>query len=699
MFGLALPEAHKMAQAGSTFDWFLPIHSAEMPAIRLFCFPHAGGSASSFSHWAGKLSQRIDVVAIAPPGRGSRMQEPLPDDTLAMAATIADGLKSQSDVPFAFFGHSFGSLVAYECARELQRRGQAAPVLLIASAHEAPQLSGSEPTAWLHALPDVEFLKEARSCGFIPEEAVQNAELLAILAPVLRADLRLNETYKHEVPAQLLTCPVVAFGGTADFIEPAALQAWQAVSAETCPEARLFSGGHFYQDENEAALSAIGAQLISVVETLPPSVIEGGLEARYTTEPSTAKPCHELFDEQARRSPDVIAIVDVLRQLTYEQLRLESDLLARKIQQLGGGKGSIIGSYMPHRAEYIIANLAIFKAGGAIFPLETNYPPELLAELAEMAGIDIVLTIEEMKGMLPTELRTADHSICLEGEWYATLQGADLPELRDPGVCLADPAYVTMTSGSTGRPKGIINAHIGATCNFLARFDLVPYHEGEREALNVFFVWECLRPLLKGATAYIIPDDVIFDPKRLANFIHEHCITRLMTTTQLLEAILEYPGLNVASRLDSIRYWYLEGEPVPARVVNKWLAELGDGHGLYNVYSTWESLDCSYAHLNQEILTSKFAPIGLPIKNVTVYLMTGEDDSRQIAPLGSPGEIYVDSPGLALSYLGDPVKTAEKFLTVDVTVNGKAKTLRLCLLRHKNNVKLPIIILCHSQNQ
>ena len=270
---------------------------------------------------------------------------------------------------------------------------------------------------------------------------------------MLRADLRLNETYKHEDSAHLLTCPVAAFGGTSDFIKRDSLQAWQTVSAEDCPEVRLFSGGHFYQDENDAALSAIEAELMSVTQTLPPSVIDGGLEPRYTTDPSTAKLCHELFDEQARRTPDTVAIVDVHRELTYEQLRVESDLLARKIQQLGGGKGSIIGSYMPHRAEYIIGKLAIFKAGGAIFPLETNYPPSLIDELAEIAGIEIVLTIEEMKNMLPTHLRSDDHSVCLEGEWVCHVARSSSARTTRSSVCLADPAYATMTSGSTGRPR------------------------------------------------------------------------------------------------------------------------------------------------------------------------------------------------------------------------------------------------------
>ncbi len=603
-----------------------------------------------------------------PPGRASRLGQPLPDDVDAMATTIADGIHQQSDVPFAFFGHSFGSLVAFEVARKLEARGMPGPLMLIASAHSAPQLHATSPSAWLHELAEDEFVARSLAHGYIPEEAAGNAELLAVLSPVLRADLRLDEIYTASETQALSACTVVAFGGNDDpAVDVQSLAAWGALSGTQLPEIstlRMYSGGHFYLETNPEVVPAIESYLMAVLKERPKSAKYGVPESRHLADPSTAKCVHILFDEQAARTPSAVAIMDVHRQLTYAELKHESDLLARHLQSLGITKGDIVGSYTPHRAEYIIANLAIFKAGAAIFPLETNYPADLLAELIEMAGMSVVLTMSSMKRMLPPSHQTDSHCFCLEGEWVQQLEELGLAQIKDPQVGLADRAYVTMTSGSTGRPKGVVNAHIAATHNFLSRFDMTPYEPGEREGLNVFFIWECFRPILQGATAYIIPDEVIVDPRALVKFLHENEITRLQTTTQLIEAVLDHPGLDLTSKLEKIRYWYQCGEPVPARVVAKWIDVLGEQHRLVNCYGSWEALDHSVAFLDSPVLSgSKFAPVGLPLPSVNIYIV---DEELQLLPSGCPGEMLIEAPGLAIEYLHDPEKTAQKFLHIDM---------------------------------
>lgn len=652
------------------FEWFVTLGPRDWPHVRLFCFPHAGGSAAAYASWPNTLPDTIEVVAVQPPGRASRLGQPLPVDLDAMASAIADGIQQQSDVPFAFFGHSFGSLIAYEVARKLEDRGLPGPLMLIASAHSAPHLHAPSPSSWLHELTEEEFVARSLAHGYIPQEAAGNTELLAVLSPVLRADLRLEEIYTTQTARAFKTCTVLAFGGSEDgTVDMASLAAWSTLSSTTGQQPefasmRLFSGGHFYVDTNSEVLPSIEACLMAVLKERPKSATYGVPEARFLADPSTAKCVHVLFDEQAARTPSAVAIVDLHRQLTYSELKQESDLLARHLQRLGITKGDIVGSYTPHRAEYIIANLAIFKAGGAIFPLETNYPADLLAELIQMAGISVVLTMSSMKPMLPLSHQSDGHCFCLEGEWAQVLNESDLPGLNDPQVGLSDRAYVTMTSGSTGRPKGVVNAHIGATHNFLSRFDLTPYNPGEREGLNVFFVWECFRPILQGATAYIIPDEVIVDPRALVNFLHENKVTRLQTTTQLIEAVLEHPGLDLATKLKNIRYWYQCGEPVPARVVAKWTDVLGKQHRLVNCYGSWEALDHSVAFLDSPIQSgSKFAPVGLPLPSVNIYVV---DEDLRLLPSGCPGEMLIEAPGLAIEYLHDPEKTAQRFFYVDM---------------------------------
>ncbi len=284
------------------YEWFVTVGPRDMPHIRLFCFPHAGGSAAAYASWPAMLPQHIEVVAVQPPGRASRLGQPLPDDIDAMATTIADGIQQQSDVPFAFFGHSFGSLVAFEVARKLEARGVPGLLMLIASAHSAPQLHTTSPSAWLHELTEDEFVARSLAHGYIPEEAAGNTELLAVLSPVLRADLRLDEIYTAKDPQALSTCAVVAFGGRDDpAVDVESLAAWGALSGMQLLEIaslRLFSGSHFYLETNPEVLPAVESYLMAVLKQRPKSA-KYGVESRPLADPRTAQCVHILFDEQA----------------------------------------------------------------------------------------------------------------------------------------------------------------------------------------------------------------------------------------------------------------------------------------------------------------------------------------------------------------------------------------------------------------
>jgi medium-chain acyl-[acyl-carrier-protein] hydrolase len=160
---------------------------------------------------------------------------------------LADGLQPLLDMPFAFFGHSLGAIIAFEVARELRHRGAPQPVHLFVSAHGPGFLpSGHDP---LHILPDSEFAAEVGRFGGIPEVFLRNKELLDIILPVLRADFQLYETHKY-IPEAPLDIPVTAIGGLQDASFTADdLNAWQR---ETTAEfiLRMLPGGHFYLNES-----------------------------------------------------------------------------------------------------------------------------------------------------------------------------------------------------------------------------------------------------------------------------------------------------------------------------------------------------------------------------------------------------------------------------------------------------------------
>jgi acyl-CoA synthetase (AMP-forming)/AMP-acid ligase II len=171
----------------------------------------------------------------------------------------------------------------------------------------------------------------------------------------------------------------------------------------------------------------------------------------------------------------------------------------------------------------VIANLGIFKAGGSMFLIETNFTPQLIADFLLDCNLAVVLTFAEMKGNLPKESAQGTPYMVVEmdGTGWVTEAEADLalPILSPHGLSPTDPAYHTMTSGTTGKPKAVINSHYGSVICFVGRNDLYPYLPEEREGLNMFFAWECVRAVMFGSTSVIIPDSLIFDPPKLMRYV------------------------------------------------------------------------------------------------------------------------------------------------------------------------------------
>jgi medium-chain acyl-[acyl-carrier-protein] hydrolase len=195
-------------------SWLSCVSQPPDPECILFCFSHAGGGASVYSTWAPLLAPKIAVKAIQLPGRENRITEKPISSFPVIVNSIVDAIEGQIDRPFAFFGHSMGTLVALETARELRRRSLRQPVHLFVSGRHAPDLSSGLPP--LHRLPDEEFLRECvRIYQGIPQAVLNEPELVAIFLPALRADLEAVETYKYQEDPPL-ACPITALFGTGD---------------------------------------------------------------------------------------------------------------------------------------------------------------------------------------------------------------------------------------------------------------------------------------------------------------------------------------------------------------------------------------------------------------------------------------------------------------------------------------------------
>ena len=210
--------------------WLFPRKQGNF-RTRLFCFPHAGAGGVVYHPWSRQLPEFIQVVAAHPPGRGFRFQETPFTNINDYVDTYYTQILSYLDQPFAFFGHSMGTLVAYLLAQRLRDNGQPTPHTLFLSGRKAPHLPFTGPS--LHSLPQAEFIA-ALEQRYGPDEALQNPDIAELVTPPLRADIKMIETFEYKA-ASPLSMPFVLMTGRDDAVAtPEAMKAWEQHTTETC---------------------------------------------------------------------------------------------------------------------------------------------------------------------------------------------------------------------------------------------------------------------------------------------------------------------------------------------------------------------------------------------------------------------------------------------------------------------------------
>lgn len=247
--------------AGGATPWLLcPPPAARR--LRLYCFPYSGGNAVSFIPWQREIHPDIEVCAVQLPGRGARMREPALTSFATLIEQLTQVISRQDVLPFAFFGHSLGALIAFELTRQLRRQGLALPHRLIVSGCNAPPLR-KPASRCLHELPDDELIERLRDYNGTPAEVLEHRELMRLLLPTIRADFALGADYHHTDEAPL-ALPLTACGGRDDpHVDAAGLQAWQHQSAGEF-RLRWFEGDHFYiNPQRQALLECLAEELLA----------------------------------------------------------------------------------------------------------------------------------------------------------------------------------------------------------------------------------------------------------------------------------------------------------------------------------------------------------------------------------------------------------------------------------------------------
>lgn len=219
--------------------------------LRLFCFSYAGGGASVFRTWSKSLSTKIEVCPIELPGRGSRLFETPLTRMEHLIEKLATVVVPYLDKPFAFFGHSMGGLVSYELACLLKQKFEQIPVHLFVSGCLPPHLFATRKP--IHALPESNFLQELYRLKGTPKEILENAELMQLLLPSLRADFAIIETHIHRSKVAL-ECPITAFDGLQDpEVNVDSVKAWSKLTNSFFSQ-HMLPGDHFFLHSSQNLL-------------------------------------------------------------------------------------------------------------------------------------------------------------------------------------------------------------------------------------------------------------------------------------------------------------------------------------------------------------------------------------------------------------------------------------------------------------
>ncbi|GKT40787.1 linear gramicidin synthase subunit D [Colletotrichum spaethianum] len=363
-----------------------------------------------------------------------------------------------------------------------------------------------------------------------------------------------------------------------------------------------------------------------------------------------------LFEQQAKATPDAIALEDESRTLTYAELDQETQALADRLRRhYGVGRDSLVGVLMSRSADYVIASLAALRAGGAFLVLELAYPSGLLRDVIQDAKPTVVITqsahVNHIKADVPIIVCDEPSKTTVNG--HANGELSPLPASDD----LERLAFVSYSSGTTGQPKGIANPHRAAVLSYDLRFGLSDLQPGDRVACNVFFVWEMLRPLLRGATVFAVPDSASYDPSALVNLLDSRQITdTLMTPTLLATVLSRHPDLS--KRLPKLRSLWLNGEVVTTDLCRRAMKALPETR-LLNVYSASETHEVAAGDIRTFVdFEARVCPVGPPMDPEHIYIM---DEAGNRVGNNVSGELYVGGDLLARGYLNLPETTAKAF--------------------------------------
>jgi len=369
-----------------------------------------------------------------------------------------------------------------------------------------------------------------------------------------------------------------------------------------------------------------------------------GLNPRF--EPVVPATVASLFEVQAARTPEAVAVVFEEQHLTYAALNRRANQVAHHLRSLGVGPEMAVALCLERSLEMVVGILGILKADGVYVPLDPQYPMERLAFMLRDSQAPIILTQERLAGSLPASWAQI---ICLDSEWEQIQEQDESTPARNAAP--ENSAYLIYTSGSTGWPKGVVATHSGAVN---LAFALMKAFEIDQQSRVLQFasssfdaaVSEWAAALLSGACLVLASREALAPGNDLLETLRRERITVVTLPPSVLATLPK-------QELPELKTLVVAGEACRSELASEWSA----GRRMINAYGPTEGTVC--ATISAPLSASEKITIGRPMTNVSIYVL-GAD--MQPMPVGVSGELLIGGSGVTRGYLNRPDLTAEKFV-------------------------------------
>ena len=389
---------------------------------------------------------------------------------------------------------------------------------------------------------------------------------------------------------------------------------------------------------------------------------------------------HQLFELHAEQTPDAVALVFGDERVTYRELNIRSNQLARYLQKIGVGVEVLVGLCCGRSLDLIVGMLGILKAGGAYLILDPSYPAERSSFMLKDAQLSVVLTQQQWVEKLPSPNLQI---VCLDTDWEMISQ--EIADNPTSAATAENRVYAIYTSGSTGKPKGVEIEH-GSLLN------LVFWHQREfgvsagDRATQIAAIgfdacgWEIWPYLAAGASIYFPEDDMRRDPEKLQNWLISKAITISFLPTPLAEKVLllDWPQTT------ALRILLTGGEKLQQHPLKSHPFKLVNNYG-----PTENTVVTTSGYIPVTEQTDIAPTIGRPIANTQIYIL---DKYLQPVAIGVVGELYIGGNGLARGYLNRPDLTAERFISNLFKPNSAERIYKTGdLVRYRTDRKLEFL--------